>query len=50
MAALPWGTVCFDDVDDPATAHSLLRAQSTLPKAIRWTPGTGYQSRSGSRT
>jgi hypothetical protein len=22
MAALPWGTVCFDDVDDPATARS----------------------------
>lgn len=22
MAALPWGTVCFDDVDDPTTAHS----------------------------
>lgn len=22
MAALPWGTVCFDDVDDPTTARS----------------------------
>lgn len=22
MAALPWGTVCFDDVDDPTTAHA----------------------------
>jgi len=22
MTALPWGTVCFDDVDDPTTAHS----------------------------
>ncbi|MEO5662310.1 MAG: hypothetical protein ABIR39_03430 [Nocardioides sp.] len=22
MSALPWGTVCFDDVDDPTTAHS----------------------------
>ena len=22
MAALPWGTVCFDDVDDPSTARS----------------------------
>ena len=21
MAALPWGTVCFDDVDDPSTAR-----------------------------
>lgn len=21
MAALPWGTVCFDDIDDPTTAH-----------------------------
>jgi hypothetical protein len=21
MTALPWGTVCFDDVDDPSTAR-----------------------------
>ncbi|WP_416956944.1 hypothetical protein ACNKF0_07010 [Nocardioides sp. T5] len=22
MAALPWGTICFDDVEDPATGHA----------------------------
>jgi hypothetical protein len=22
MAALPWGTVCFDDIEDPATGHA----------------------------